>query len=364
MRKKLCLVLAAAMMLGLAACGKTETTEEPTTTQTVTEADATEADKTEADATEAGDTEETTEPEASIPEYSVPDEFTFDGEFKVKILGYEYFDTGEKYEYNIVNIYYDFTNLTEDEFKKYQAVYWAATQDGQDLEKDPNSNITFSNMDYVDNTWIFLQPGVTGRDYVQFACIKDSKSPITVKLGKENENYPYTFDVYPEWEMPDMRAEKFEFEKVPEPAFGPGNITEGANEGRYNIKIEGVKEYSTDNQFNAAGELAPYDIIGIEFTVTNNLDREESPFMLFMNDCYVFQDGVSLNNCGSGKGSVDEGKTQKDLPLYQKLQPGQTATCCVHYKLRSDSKIEVLCRKFVGKEIFLDQVLDVEVPQK
>ena len=363
MRKKICLLLAAALVIGLTACGGKDDATEATTaevTETVTETGASDGDVTEADS--AGSTEEATEEAEAVPEYSVPDEYTFDGAFKLKILGYEYFDTEDKYEYNIVNIYYDFTNITDGKFRGVNSIYWHATQDGEELKYDPSSNITFSNMDYNDNIWFSLQTGVTIRGYAQFACKKDSTSPISVGAGEKNEEYPFTFDVYPTWEMPDMRSEKFEFAKVDNPSYGPGNIDSGSSEGKYDIKINGIKNYSTDDDFNAEGELVKHNIVGIEYTITNNSERATNPFMLMMNDNYVFQDGASLIDCGAGDELPEHGVTQKERTLYQDLEPGQTSTVVVYYKLRSDSPIEVVFKTFLGTEPLADMVYELELP--
>ena len=85
--------------------------------------------------------------------------------------------------------------------------------------------------------------------------------------------------------------------------------------------------------------------------------------MVASGSCYVFQDGISLNTTGSPKGSEDEGKTQQELPQYEKIADGDTITYTAYYKLRSDSPIEIVFRDFMTQDVFVDVVYDVEIPQ-
>ena len=160
--------------------------------------------------------------------------------------------------------------------------------------------------------------------------------------------------------MPDIRHEDFELAKIDKPALGPGNLPEGSKaDGKYDIKINGVTGFFTGTDLDRDSKIVEHKVVGISFTVTNHTGKEDSPFMMAMNHCYVFQDGVTLKSCGSPKGSEDEGKTQKDLPLYQKIADGETVTYTMYFKLRSDSPIEVLFKEPFKLDIFADMVYDV-----
>ena len=79
----------------------------------------------------------------------LPDQFVFDGKFAVQIVGYEYFDSGEDYDYDFLNIYYDMTAL-DDSFRTIKRIYWSATQSDTELEDDPSSSLKYDNGDHTD----------------------------------------------------------------------------------------------------------------------------------------------------------------------------------------------------------------------
>ena len=143
MRKRvLAGVMTLAMAASLFACGdkKEETTTAATTAaaETTVAAETTEAaEKTEAaaDTTEAADTEEK-KTEAASEEAVLPEKLTYDGQFEVEIIGYEYFDTKEDMDYDILNVYYEMTAL-DDSLKTTRRIYWSATQDGEELKSNP-----------------------------------------------------------------------------------------------------------------------------------------------------------------------------------------------------------------------------------
>lgn len=373
--KVFCAGMTSALMLtSLTACSdkKEETTTKETTAEQTTSAEETKDETTtegettaesetsaEGETTTEATTEETKETTAAASAFTLPETFSFEGKFDVKVVGYEYWDTGDKYDYDLVNVYYDFT-CKNDDVKKIAQVYWKAEQNGEELKKDPNSNSTFKDMDHNDDMWLFFQNGVTYRSVVQFACEKGGKDLITVSLGDSKENMQ-SFDIDPAWEMPDIRHEDFELAKIDKPALGPGNLTEGTKaDGKFDIKINGVTGIFTGTDLDRDSKIVEHKVVGVSFTVTNHTGKEDSPFMIAMNYCYVFQDGVTLMHTGSPKGSEDEGKTQKDLPLYQKIADGETATYTVYFKLRSDSPIEVLFKEAFKLDFFADMVYDVK----
>lgn len=350
------MITALALSLGLAACGSDSDNKAGEQNDAAVEQSS---EDTESASEDVSSEEEKTSDEAARKPYNVPDTIKFDGNFTLNVLGYEYFDTGDEYEYNIVNVYYDITNDSTDDLRSPNAVCFTATQDGEELEGDPNSNITYGNMEFNDNIWLRMQPGVTTRGVYSFACKKNSDSIITIGAGDSSDNFEY-FEVDPTWEMPDMRSEKYEMAKVADPSYGPGDLESGSYEGRYDVSVKGIVGYSTDEDFDRHGEFEEHRIVGIQYSITNNKDEADSPFMLCMNENFVFQDGISLMQDSAGKESEDHGKTQDELPLYQDIQPGQSIDFTVYYKLRSDSPIEVVFRQFVGGTIFVDKVYDIE----
>ena len=356
--KVLCAGMTAAMMLAsVTACNKTE---ETTTEAEETEASETTAAASETDATEATEaTEESSEETADEgSKFSLPEKFVFDDKFELEVIGYEYFDTGDKYDYDILNVYYDFTSLS-DRFTKVNAIYWTATQNGEEQKFSPSSNSKFSNMDFNDNIWLYLQKDTTLRGMATFSTIKGNKDIVTVGVGASSDDYQY-FDVDPNWEMPDIRHEDFEVTKVPNPAFGQGGLTEGDSpSGKFSIKVNDVTGIFKGTDLDRDSNIVEHNVIGISYTFTNTSGKEDSGFMVASGSCYVFQDGISLNTTGSPKGSEDEGKTQQELPQYEKIADGDTITYTAYYKLRSDSPIEIVFRDFMTQDIFVDVVYNL-----
>ena len=351
--KVLCAGMTVAMMASsFTACNKTE--------ETTTEADETEAVETtegeETTTTSAEATDETAETSAEAGStFTLPEKFVFDGKFELQVVGYEFFETEDKYDYDVLNVYYDFTSLS-DRFIKVNAISWAATQNGEEQKFDPSSNSKIGNMDFNDNIWFFLQNGTTLRGMASFSAIKGSKDVITVGVGSSSSDLQY-FDVDPKWEMPDIRHENFEIAKVANPAFGPGGITEGDSpSGKFSVKVNEVTGIFTGTDLDRDSNIVEHKVVGISYTWTNTSGKEDNAFMVASGSCYVFQDGISLNTTGCPKDSEDAGKTQSDLPQYEKIADGDTITYTAYYKLRSDSPIEIVYRDFMTQDVFVDVV--------
>ena len=350
--KALCAGMTGIMLVSsLTACNGTkesETSEEETTAEESTEE---ESESSAEDSSEAS-----TDDSVAETTFTLPDKFVFDGDFEVEVVGYEYFDTADSYEYDIVNVYYDFTPLNKNLLSD-NSIYWTCTQNGEEQEKDPSSDSTFDNVAYEDNIWISQQEGVTLRGMVSFTCKKGCTDVLTVGVGTMSQEYQY-FDVDPKWEMPDIRHADFEVAKVTTPAFGPGGMNEGSEtNGKYDVKINEITGIFAGSTIDCDGNIVETKVIGVSYTWTNHTGKEASAFMTMNNDCYVFQDGASLVTCGAGKGSEDEGKTQADLPQYQEIADGESITFTAYYTLRSDSPIEVTYVDFMSKECFADAVL-------
>ncbi len=352
--KLLCAGMTAAMMVtSFTACSKTE--------ETTTEAEETKAEETteatETKATEAEETTAETSAEAGS-QFTLPEKFVFDGKFELQVVGYEFFETEDKYDYDVLNVYYDFTSLS-DRFTKINAISWSATQNGEEQKFDPSTNSKIGNMDFNDNIWLFLQNGTTLRGMASFSAVKGSKDVITVGVGSSSSDQQY-FDVDPTWEMPDIRHEDFQIAKVANPAFGPGGLTEGDSpSGKFSIKVNDVTGVFTGTDLDRDSNIVDHKVIGISYTWTNTSGKEDNAFMVASGSCYVFQDGISLNTTGSPKDSEDAGKTQNELPQYEKIADGDTITYTAYYKLRSDSPIEIVFRDFMTQDIFVDVVYNL-----
>ena len=351
-KKTLCATAAAVMMMAsVTGCGKEEEKTTATTAETTVEAGT---------ASDATDTTEAGTGDVAASEMELPDKFVYDGKFEVQIVGYEYLDSGEDYEYDFLNVYFDLTPL-DDRLRNVKTIYWTATQSGTELDLDPNSSLTYDDAEHTSDIWLCIQQGVTFRSMVQFALNKGDTSVVTVGIGEKNGEYEY-FDVDPKWDMPDIRHEKFELAKVDAPAYGPGNMPEftGADyDVKYDLKINGITDYSSVMELDTDQNPVYYTCVGISYTITNHSGKEDSPFMLFSSDNHVFQDGVSLMDTSPGQESVDYGKTQEDLPLYQKIQDGETIDFVEYYMIRTDSPIEVVQRDFKGT-VMGDMVFEVE----
>ena len=357
--KVLCAGMTVAMMASsFTACNKTEeTTTEADETEAVETTAGEETTTTAADVTEATGESVAVETDAASA-FTLPEKFVFDGNFELQVVGYEFFETEDKYDYDVLNVYYDFTSLS-DRFIKINAISWSATQNGEEQKFDPSTNSKIGNMDFKDNIWIFLQKGTTIRGMASFSAIKGSKDIITVGVGSSSSDLQY-FDVNPAWEMPDIRHENFEITKVPNPSFGAGGLTEGDSpSGKFSVKVNEVTGVFTGTDLDRDSNIVEHKVVGISYTWTNTSGKEDNAFMVVSGSCFVFQDGVSLNTTGSPKDSEDAGKTQNDLPQYEKIVDGDTITYTVYYKLRSDSPIEIVYRDFMTQDVFVDVVYEL-----
>lgn len=316
----------------------------------------------ETEETEQGETTEVTGDETTVAagasECVIPEKFVFDGKFSVQVLGYEYFDTADAYDYDLLNVYYDFTPLSN-ELMGDNYIYWSCKQAGEDQEMNPATNSKFGNCVFSDNIWISVQEGVTLRGMVSFSCKKGCTDELTIGVGENSNEYQY-FSVDPKWEMPDIRHQAFEVAKVANPSFGPGNLAEATSpSGSYDIKINGVTGVYTGSGLNCDGDVVDEKVIGISYTWTNHTGKNDDAFMIASLNNYVFQDGVSLVVTGCPDDSEDAGKSQSELPEYQDIADGESITYTVYYKLRSDSPVEVVFKDFFATDCFADMVYDV-----
>ncbi len=286
----------------------------------------------------------------------MPDKFVFEDKFEVQVVGFEYFDTGDVYEYDMFNVYFDYTPY-DDRWNSVNRIYWTASQSGEELKLDPSSSLDYDDAAHTDDIWLSVQQNVTVRSMVQFAVNKGDTSPITIGVGQKSGEYEY-FDADPTWEMTDIRHEPFELAKVENPNYNGGNVSEGSAE-KYDIKVNGITEYSKIMDLDTDQKPVYLNCIGISYTITSHYGEDENPFMIFSTDCKVFQDGVSLKTTSPGQESPDYQKSQSEMPLYQDISDGQTVDFVQYYKLRTDSPIEVIFRDWQGN-VILDQVLEVE----
>ena len=153
-KKTLCATAAAVMMMAsVTGCGKEEEKTTATTAETTVEAGT---------ASDATDTTEAGTGDVAASEMELPDKFVYDGKFEVQIVGYEYLDSGEDYEYDFLNVYFDLTPL-DDRLRNVKTIYWTATQSGTELDLDPNSSLTYDDAEHTSDIWLCIQQGVTFR---------------------------------------------------------------------------------------------------------------------------------------------------------------------------------------------------------
>ena len=88
------------------------------------------------------------------------------------------------------------------------------------------------------------------------------------------------------------------------------------------------------------------DVLRVYFSITNNTDEANDPFMLLTLSAY--QDGIELTY-GSAKNSIDS-----DNLMYDDLEPGQSVDFSYCWTLLSASPVEVTVADYYADDYDVD----------
>ncbi|MBQ3094091.1 MAG: DUF5067 domain-containing protein [Clostridia bacterium] len=285
-KRILAMLLAVMMMLTLAACDdKPETPETPDT------------------------------PDAPAAVQLPTAEFT---DYTVKFVGAETV-AGEEGA-NLLRLYYDFTNKSEETESPMSAISFDFVQDGSVLEDTVWAE---EEAEEDGNEWLELRPGASLRCIEEIALLKNEGVVTVTVYDFTYDEDTLKFDVDLK-ALPGKPAEAFVIAPVADPKFTDGLPNKGTYEEDYEVSVDSVERTKGED-----GE----DLIRVFYTFTNNADEEEN--MWFSTDIVVFQDGVELE-----EGYPAE-ETDTDEAYNEDIATGKTISASVCYELLSDSPIEV-----------------------
>lgn len=331
MKKFLAILLAAAMLLSLAACGGKNENEDPTQAPTT-------------------QVPEQTEPALDLPSFT----FTQYGNAKITILGAEF--TKDDWDEDVLRIYYDYTN-TGDSACGHTPVtaldIASITQDGQ--ERD---NITFGILDdcaipedLVNDCPV--QPGCTSRQTLLIKCDPNG-GIVEVSCYVMIGNWVYNPD---ETELFTFQIDPKNLMGVPAPADVPAIMNPTYAAG---LPTSGRNDASDDSEISIDGwELTKgdqgEDVLRVKLTVTNNGEEAAMP-MSITNGVEAYQDGLGLlwfSDWDLAESTIEDEAYEEDLA------PGESVQCNALFLLRNDHPVEILIEDLY-MDLRLGMICDVK----
>ncbi|MBR2422800.1 MAG: DUF5067 domain-containing protein [Oscillospiraceae bacterium] len=318
MKKLFAIILAAAMLLTLAACGGDKPVETKPQESTPVQAGS-----------------ETT------PEVIADDElthtFTQYGNARIKIVGSEFVKNDD--EEDILRVYYEYTNTSTGDsarghYPNTAVDFVSITQDGNDC---PEYSFTPWDETYISedgNDQMYVQPGRTMRNTMCFRCDPNGgsvKVSCYVMVGswvyEPDSVEPFEFEIDPK-NLMGVPA-PFVLPPIPEPTYTVGMAASGAY-GYYEneISINGV-ELTKDDE--------GVDVLRVKLTVTNNEEDSKSPALIC--DLELYQDGIGLPYPSTWDMAEP---TAEDEAYETELEPGETVECNALYYLRNRNPVEAV----------------------
>ena len=310
MKKLLSVLLALAMVLTLAACGKgSPSTNTP----------------------ENQNSETKNNPEAlNLPSYT----FTQYGNGKITIVGAEL--TENDWGDDLLRIYYDYTNTDTSARGHYLNTaleFVSITQDGEKCETfhfDADDDMAVPE---DQNDMLYVQPGCTSRNTINILCDPDGGA-VEVSCYLMIGGWVYNAN---EIETFDFRIDLQNLMGAPAPATLAPILHPTYTRG---LSAYGEYDYPLECTVSIDGfELtADYDgaiILRVNLTVTNDDESELSPMSMCCLE--VYQDGVGLPWASVWD---LEDPTDEDYAYTEDLYPGETVECSALFYLRNDHPVE------------------------
>ena len=339
MKKFLAILLAAAMLLSLAACGKKEA--EPAATE----------------APEDGNNPLAVE---STPVEEEPDpwsyQFTQYGNVRIKIVGAE--ATQNDWGEDLLRIFYDYTNTddTANGHCPHTALnFLSITQDGKecityDFRADDETALP-EDLNH-DN---YVQPGCTNRNTINILWDPNGgivKVSCYIMIGgwmyNENDIKLFEFEIDPDNLM--GAPEPFVLPAITDPTYTSG------------MSASGKYDYPLDSEISIDGiELTKdydgKDVLRVKMTVTNNGDEALYPSLICKTELY--QDGVSLPWVNATWDMDSDMVTDGDIAYEEDLYPGETVECSALFYPRNQNPVEAVIEN-VNAELRLGARFDVK----
>jgi len=339
MKKLLAILLAVAMLLSLAACGKKEA--EPAATE----------------APEDGNNPLAVEP---TPVEEEPDpwsyQFTQYGNVRIKIVGAE--ATQNDWGEDLLRIFYDYTNTddTANGHCPHTALnFLSITQDGKecityDFRADDETALP-EDLNHEN----YVQPGCTNRNTINILWDPNGgivKVSCYIMIGgwmyNENDIKLFEFEIDPDNLM--GAPEPFVLPAITDPTYTSG------------MSASGKYDYPLDSEISIDGiELTKdydgKDVLRVKMTVTNNGDEALYPSLICKTELY--QDGVSLPWVNATWDMDSDMVTDGDIAYEEDLYPGETVECSALFYPRNQNPVEAVIEN-VNAELRLGARFDVK----
>lgn len=263
--------------------------------------------------------------------------FTSEATVDVNIVGAEW--TKDFEDKDVLVVWFDMTNISEDYVYAAWDAYTTVTQDGAELDDAYLDKEEIPEYAFLYKT---VRPGVTVRCANAYLANKDG-GKIEYKITSgfyDAEVLSAEFDPAGLMGAP---ADQFELAKVEEIDWLDGAVESGT----YN----GIAEVSFKDS-EILEDLRGRKILRVWFTY-KNVGEEVQSFFMSVN-LRAIQDGVSLDN-----GYVSFEDEYADLKTTD-VEPGGSLDVCVDYELLSDSPVSVEFINYGGEESFIAKAFDVK----
>lgn len=370
MKRVLAVLLAAALLLSLGACGSTmdvseldvyssdadeaaEVTmypEEKPKSQQIPEASGEEAPDPDSDQEAsilAEAPEPTPEPAAqeviaadSVQESAAP-QTPASGygsvgweDIQVAVVGAELFkDPNGK---DSIRVYYDFTNCSVEPLSAWLELNVAAEQEGFGLV----TTNSWGEVPEENNSSCDIMPGVTIRCIAEFNC-KAEGEPVTVTLARAWESGELTVELDPK--ALSGRPGQREIALIENPDWMEGYGEAGVYEEDYYVKIDNaevVQDYSGD------------PVLRVYYEFTNN-SKEAISFGIEVS-VVAMQDGIQVNSTWSHEENSEEDN------FFAEVKPGETIRAADCYELRTDSPVTVVLKDYFAEQDTIGKLFPVK----
>ena len=336
MKKLIALLLALAMVLSLAACGKKDETPEPEDGNNPVAVDSTPVEEAEPD--------------------PLSHEFTQFGNVRIKIVGAE--ATQNDWGEDLLRIFYDYTNTDDTANGHYPHTalnFLSITQDGKecityDFRADDETALP-EDLNHEN----YVQPGCTNRNTINILWDPNGgivKVSCYIMIGgwayNKNDIKPFDFEIDPDNLM--GAPEPFVLPAITNPTYTSGMSASG----KYDYPLD--SEISI-NDIELTKDYDGRDVIRVNLTVTNNGEEALTPALICLTELY--QDGVSLPWVNATWDMDSDMVTDGDIAYEEDLYPGETVECSALFYPRNQNPVEAVIEN-VNAELCLGARFDVK----
>ena len=233
-----------------------------------------------------------------------------------------------------IRIWYEYTNLSDKVVTPNNVLDFKAVQGGEELKQ-----VWFyeDEIDFLSSGDAAIRPGVTVRGCAGFAC-NYAGGPIDVKATDFWEETTFLDETIDPKKPQAVTAPEYEIVEIPDVDWLDDVTDDGDYDEKYHVYI---------GDCDVADDYDDNQMLRIYFDFTNNSDEAISPFMALY--FRAMQDGIQME---TGTPVYDQ-QTDEDDALYNDVEPGQTVTFAVCFKLRTGNAVSVELYDFWTGDIVL-----------